>query len=124
MGGTDTFVYTTLTNSLLGTPSNYTFDRITDLTIGQDKIDGPKTVSSTQLQKLGAVNTLDQAGLQGVLTSTKFVANGAATFTYVDNGATRTFVAMNDGIAGFDVTKDAVVEITGYSGLLTNLSIV
>ena len=85
LGGTDTFSYTTLTNSLLGTPSNYTFDRITDFAIGQDKIDGPKTVSSTQLQKLGTVATLDQTGLQGVLTSTKFVANGAATFTYNDN---------------------------------------
>ena len=124
LGGTDIFVYTTLANSLLGTPSNYTFDRITDFAIGQDKIDGPKTVSTSQLLELGAVATLDQAGLQGVLTTTKFVANGAATFTYNDNGSIRTFVAMNDGVAGFDVTKDAVVEITGATGLLTNLSIV
>ena len=104
--------------------TGYTFDRITDFAIGQDKIDGPKTVSSTQLQKLGTVATLDQAGLQGVLTSTKFVANGAATFTYNDNGLIRTFVAMNAGVAGFDVNNDAVVEITGATGLLTNLSIV
>ena len=121
---TDTFVYTTLSNSLLGSPTNYTFDRITDFAIGRDKLDGPKTVSTSQLLELGAVATLDQAGLQGVLTSTKFVANGAASFTFGSGSNARTFVAMNDGVAGFDVTKDSVVEITGYSGSLSNLSIV
>ena len=123
-GGTDTFVFTTLTNSLLGSPTNYTFDRITDFTIGQDRIDGPKTASTSQVQELGTVATLDQAGLQAILTTTRFTANGAATFTYNDNGTLRTFVALNNNVAGFDVTKDAVVEITGYSGLLTNLAIV
>jgi len=124
LGGTDTFVYTTLANSLLGSPSGYTFDRITDFAIGQDKLDGPKTVSTTQFQRLGAVATLDQAGLQSVLTTTKLVANGAASFTFVDGGTTRTFVALNNNVAGFDGTKDAVLEITGYSGVLTGLSIV
>jgi hypothetical protein len=124
LGGTDTFLYTTLANSLLGSPSGYTFDRITDFAIGQDKLDGPKTVGLSQFQRLGAVATLDQAGLQAVLTSTKFVANGAASFTFIDGGTTRTFVALNNNVAGFDVTKDAVVEITGYSGVLTGLSIV
>jgi hypothetical protein len=123
-GGTDTFVYTTLANSLLGTPTNYTFDRITDFAIGQDRIDGPKTVSTSQVQELGTVATLDQAGLQAILTTTRFTANGAATFTYNDNGTLRTFVALNNNVAGFDVTKDAVIEITGASGLLTNLAIV
>ncbi|MFM7312705.1 MAG: bluetail domain-containing putative surface protein, partial [Cyanobium sp.] len=123
-GGADTFVYTTLANSLLGSPNGYTFDRITDFTIGQDKLDGPKTVSTTQFKRLGTVDTLDQAGIQQVLTTSTFVANGAASFTFVDGSGNRTFVALNDSTAGFDGTKDAVIEITRFSGLLSGLSIV
>ena len=41
------------------------------------------------------------------------------------SGATaRTFLALNDGTAGFLATTDAIVEITGYSGSLANLAVV
>ena len=32
--------------------------------------------------------------------------------------------ALNDSTAGFSATTDAIVEITGFSGLLSNLAVV
>ena len=98
-------------------------DKITDLVIGTDQVDGTTAVSALNTKELGAVTTLDQAGISTLLTSTVFGANQAATFTFVSGTSTRTFVAMNDGTTGFSSTTDALFEITGYAGLLTNLSI-
>ncbi|MBW4641512.1 MAG: VCBS repeat-containing protein [Goleter apudmare HA4340-LM2] len=113
--GSDTFRYNALTNSLL---SN--FDRITDLHISNDVIDGPNTVSAANLAELGAVTALTQADISAVLTNGSFVANRAATFSF----GSRTFLALNNGTAGFQENSDAVIEITGFSGNLTNLAIV
>ncbi|MDP2902463.1 MAG: bluetail domain-containing putative surface protein [Methylovulum sp.] len=49
-----------------------------------------------------------------------FEANGAATFTFHEE----TFLAMNDNIAGYLATTDAIVKITGISGELSDLVIV
>ncbi|MEH1971005.1 bluetail domain-containing putative surface protein [Nostoc sp.] len=112
--GSDTFRFA-LADSLL---SN--FDRITDLQIGTDRIDGPTAVSAANLKELGTVTSLDAAGVGALLTNSNFVANGATTFSF----GTRTFLALNNGTAGFQENSDAVVEITGFSGSLTNLTIV
>ncbi|MBW4641514.1 MAG: VCBS repeat-containing protein [Goleter apudmare HA4340-LM2] len=111
--GIDTFRFA-LSDSLLSG-----FDRITDLLIGTDFIDGPNAVSAANLAKLGAVTALTQAGISAVLTSSSFVANGVATFSF----GTRTFLALNDGTDGFLETSDALIEITGFSGNLNNLAI-
>ena len=121
--GIDTFRLA-LADSLLGTSGTPGYDKITDFAIGTDRLDGPTAVTAANLAKLGRVNTLDQAGISGVLTTTTFLANRAATFSFVDGGATRTFVALNNGTAGFSSTTDAIIDITGYSGSLTNLAIV
>ncbi|MEH1787453.1 MAG: Ig-like domain-containing protein [Nostoc sp.] len=113
--GADIFRYTLLADSLL---SN--FDRITDLKIGTDLIDGPNAVSAANLKKLGAVSALNQTAIGTVLTNNTFVANGAATFSF----GSRTFLALNNNTAGFQSANDAVIEITGFSGSLTNLAIV
>jgi VCBS repeat-containing protein len=112
--GADTFRFA-LTDSLL---SN--FDRIRDLQIGTDRIDGPNTVSKANLKELGAVTSLNAAGLGALLTNSNFAANGAASFSF----GSRTFLALNNNIAGFQEISDAVIEITGFSGSLTNLAIV
>ena len=112
--GADTFAYPLLNNSLLSG-----FDRILDLAIGTDKIDGPNAVSAANLAKLGAVASLTQTGISAVLTNGSFVANRAATFTF---GSQR-FVALNDGVAGFSETTDAIIAITGFSGNINNLAI-
>ena len=73
---------------------------------------------------LGAVSELTQSGIQAVLTTTKFVASGAATFTFGSGATARTFLALNDATAGFSATTDGILEITGYSGSLVNLAVV
>nr|WP_308796855.1 Ig-like domain-containing protein [Tolypothrix sp. FACHB-123] len=112
--GADTFRFA-LTDSLL---SN--FDRIRDLQIGSDRIDGPNTVSAANLKELGAVTSFNAAGLGALLTNSNFAANGAASFSF----GSRTFLALNNNAAGFQENSDAVIEITGFSGSLTNLAIV
>jgi hypothetical protein len=39
-------------------------------------------------------------------------------------GGDRTFLALNDSQLGFQAGKDLIVEITGYTGSLSNLAIV
>nr|MDZ8063515.1 VCBS domain-containing protein [Nostoc sp. EkiNYC01] len=112
--GTDTFRFA-LTDSPL---SN--FDRITDLQIGTDRIDGPNSVSAANLKELGAVTSLDAAGLGTLLTNSNFAANGAASFSF----GSRTFLALNNNTAGFQSNSDGIIEITGFSGSLTNLAII
>lgn len=114
LGGKDTFRYTNLLDSLLTQ-----YDRISDLVIGFDQIDGPTTVLPSNVRQLGAVAALSQSAIQQVLTTNQFVANGAATFTF----SSRTFLAINDSTAGFNASRDGVIEITGYSGNLNQLGI-
>ncbi|MBD2514093.1 hypothetical protein H6G93_03560 [Nostoc sp. FACHB-973] len=84
-------------------------------------IDRPNAVSAANLRKLGAVTSLDAAGVGALLNNTtNFVVNGAATFSF----GSRTFLALNDRTTGFQSTSDAVIEISGFSGSLTNLAIV
>ncbi|MDB9525669.1 hypothetical protein PN498_06690 [Oscillatoria sp. CS-180] len=110
----DTFFYSTLEHSLLSG-----FDIIVDLEIGIDIIDAPSAVSAEELLQLGPVRALHQAGLRAVLTNDLFPALGAATFTVEE----RTFVALNNEVAGFQAVSDAVIEITGYTGDLASFAI-
>ncbi len=118
--GNDVFRYSSLAQSRLSEDTlTDTFDVITDLAIAADTIDGVTAVSPNNVLQLGAVTALDATGLQAVLTPTNFVANGAATFTF----GSRDFVALNNGVDGFQVTSDAVIEITGFTGSLADLAI-
>jgi Ca2+-binding RTX toxin-like protein len=122
--GADIFDYnyksrTDWTDSLL---SNY--DAIKDFQIGIDVINGPRAISSAQIQKLGYVSALTETAIQKVLTPTNFVVNGASTFRFRDGLIDRTFLGLNDGRAGFSATRDSIIEITGFTGNLNNLSIV
>ena len=60
--------------------------------------------------------TLDATGIAARLTTATFTANSAAQFTF----GTRSFVAINDGTAGFSATTDAIIEVTGLTGTLGN----
>jgi hypothetical protein len=51
------------------------------------------------------------------LTTAVFKANYAAQFTFTKGSTTRTFMAINDSTAGFSTTADALVEITGLTGI-------
>ncbi len=112
--GSDTFRYLRLSESQLSS-----FDKITGLEIGTDTIEGPGKVDAADLQQLGAAASLTEADIQAVLTATDFVSGGAATFTQ----GSRTFLAINDGTAGFSAATDAIIDITGFTGDLADLSI-
>jgi Ca2+-binding RTX toxin-like protein len=116
--GIDTF-RCVLADSLLAA-----YDRITDLAIGTDVIDGPNAVAAARINKLGAVSALSELAISSVLTSSTFVSNGASIFTFVDTSGTRTFLALNDAIAGYNSVTDCLLEISGFSGSIGNLSVV
>ena len=115
--GTDRFDYRNLADSLLNN-----FDVITDFNANEDKF----IVSNPLSEFFSAffVTTLDVNSISGILTSTDFQANAAARFQLLSFGfknittRTRTFVAINDGIAGFDANTDAIIEVTGLTGTL------
>jgi hypothetical protein len=115
----DTFSFASLSTSNL---ANY--DRITDFAIGTDKLDSITAVSAKNINQLGAVSTFDLTGISALLTATSFAANKAATFSFADTAGPRTFLALNDATAGFSATNDAIVEITGFTGSLTNLAVI
>jgi Ca2+-binding RTX toxin-like protein len=117
--GADTFQYDTFNDSRL---ANH--DVIRDLAIGTDVIDGPRAIAAGQIRQLGSVTALTETAIQQVLTSGSFAANGAASFRFNDSGRVRTFLGLNDSRAGFLANSDAIIEITGFSGNLNNLSIV
>jgi serralysin len=125
--GADSFRYTALTQSLLTNPTNpaaFAHDRLTDFQIGIDSLDGPIAVTAANVREFGAVASLDAAAIAAVLTSTTFLANRAASFTLGSEAETRTFVALNNGQNGYQANLDSIIEITGYSGNLTDLAIV
>ncbi|BAY15674.1 hypothetical protein NIES2109_30130 [Nostoc sp. HK-01] len=107
--GVDRFDYRLLTDSLLNK-----FDKITDFNAntGNDLF----LVASTRAGFLnaGSVTSLDISGIQARLTMSNFGSNFAARFTF----GSRTFVAINDNIAGFNANTDTVIEVTGLSGTL------
>lgn len=112
--GNDTFRLALADSPLAG------FDKITNLKIGTDRIDGPSAVSAAALRELGAVTALTQDTIDDVLTAGTFAANGAATFSVEG----RAFLALNDGVAGFQEGTDAVIELVGFTGNLTDLAII
>jgi Ca2+-binding RTX toxin-like protein len=111
---TDSFSFPLLTHSLLTA-----FDHITDLEIGTDQILAPAAVAATAIVHAESIDALNEASIQQLLPNDLLVSLGAATFTFGD----RTFVVLNDGQAGFQAKQDAVIEITGYTGELTDLAI-
>ncbi|MBT9311095.1 bluetail domain-containing putative surface protein [Leptothoe kymatousa] len=118
-GNRNTFVYNRLSDSLLAS-----HDVISDLNIGSafviDTINGPAAVAAADVAQLGTAASLTETDIQAVLSATDFVSNGLATFSV----GSQTYVALNDGTAGFAATSDAVIEITGFTGNLSDLNIV
>ena len=116
--GRDIFRFN-LADSLL---ANY--DRITDLVIKSDSIDGPTAVTVNSFMELGTVSGLNLTSIQEVLTTTTFPATKAASFSYNDSAlGQRTFLALNDAVDGFNSFTDAIIEITGFLGRLDDIKI-
>jgi endoglucanase len=119
LAGKDLFRVGSLKQSLLAAG-----DRLTDFSIGVDSLDGPNAVAATEMARLGAVADLSEAGVGSLLTASSFQALKAATFSFGSGPTSRTFVALNDGVAGFQASADAVLEISGYAGDLRALTVV
>ena len=98
------------------------FDRITDLEIGVDVIDGPG--ASQRLTALGTVTSLSSRDLGAVLNNRALTANSTGAFSLGTGKESRTFLALNDGVAGFQAGMDSIIEITGFSGNLAALTVV
>jgi Ca2+-binding RTX toxin-like protein len=115
-GGADTFVYTTLSDGIVGGSSSArSFERIIGFTVGLDRFDVATAPPAGGFKTLGAVASLNDTGLTGLLNATNFGAHGAATFRFGSGTATRTFIAFNDASAGYNATADAVLELTSLS---------
>lgn len=100
-------------------------DRILNLQAGTDTIDSPQARSNPLYPKqLGAVKTLDSVGLSALLTNKTFAKNGAVSFTFDSGSSMRTFLAINDGVSGFNANSDSIIEITGFTGSLSSLGII
>ncbi|MDH6061155.1 hypothetical protein NWP17_12015, partial [Chrysosporum bergii ANA360D] len=105
-GRNDVFVYENLTNSLLNK-----FDVITDFNANQDSF--AVSNAATEFNNVGSPATFDTAAISAILTNLS--AHAVVQFTF----GSRTFVAINDGVAGFNANTDAVMEVTGLTGTLT-----
>jgi Ca2+-binding RTX toxin-like protein len=121
-GGQDTFRFAAGAALILGTTSP-SFERISDLVIGTDTLDGPNAVAAANVQQAGTILTsLTSDSISALLTNTNFLANGASTFTF-DSGGVRTFIALNDATPGYQSGTDSIIEITGYTGNFNNLNV-
>lgn len=115
--GTDKFDYRTLSHSLLAD-----FDRITDFTasLADDRflVSTARAgfISGGQVTTLITDAALTAAAISTRLTNANFLANFAATVKMGSGATSRTFVVINDAVAGFDAARDAVVEVTGFTG--------
>ena len=128
LAGADTFRLSSPSDALLPASATTPIDRITDFATGLDRFDAPvarSLATAVNPTGFGAVTDLSAAAIAAVLTPASFPAltttslGGAATFSF---GA-RTFLAINDGVAGFSAATDSILEITGFSGNLNQLKI-
>ncbi|MBE9058959.1 FG-GAP-like repeat-containing protein, partial [Sphaerospermopsis sp. LEGE 08334] len=111
----DRFVYTNLTDSLLGG-----IDSIKDFNNDTESDSFVVNTARSVFNNVGVVSGLNATAIGSKLTTTNFGANAAALFTI----GSKSYVAINDGTAGFDALSDAIVDITGYKGTLSTSSFV
>jgi serralysin len=119
--GSDTFGIEFLQHSSLSA-----YDRIVDFSIDADRLDAVNPIASSDVFRPAArAASLTSAEIQRVLPTNRFVARGAAVFTLnPDSSVVRTFIALNDGVAGFNHTTDSLIEITGYTGSISNFEVI
>ena len=108
--GIDHFDYRTLADSVLNS-----FDVIADFNANTGNDLFLVSTTRSQFSNAGTVATLDTVGITATLTTTSFIANAAAQFTF----GSSTFVAINDGTDGFSAVTDAIIDVTGLIGTLT-----
>ena len=128
--GGDTFVFR------FGQSISGAIDRITDFTIGEDKIDlltaGGLAAAAPVAFSLSANN--NTAGTIGNLVANVFTdadgarfsnqplgLNSAALVVATNSAIAGTYLIVNDGQSGYQAATDLIVDITGYSPNLPGL---
>jgi Ca2+-binding RTX toxin-like protein len=107
-GGANIFGYNALTESI-----RESFDIITDFN-NTDRILAPLSVESELLTaSLGSIASTNRAVVAGLLTAQTFMPNSVAAFTVT--GQVGTYIAMNDGNAGFQQFADSIIFLRNYS---------
>jgi hypothetical protein len=122
LSGRDRFQLTDLKNALF--VSSTTLDKVTSLLTTEDTFDSPLRSTAITPTAAGSASALTASAIGNRLNNTRFAANGAATFTFGSGSSMRTFLGINDGVAGYQAANDAIIEITGYSGALSSLQVV
>ena len=110
--GLDTLTYNSLGESLLTG-----FDVIQGYSgtgASLDSINAPAPIAPITLTaSKDTATALTEAAIQLVLTNAAFAANTAAAFTVT--GQSGTFIALNNGAAGFQAASDAIIQLSGYN---------
>ncbi len=132
--GDDLFDVRGSSDALIGGSTNSPlFESITDLQIaqtsGSDRIDtiatSQRTVRALSSQPTAltrtAITTLLNGSSGGVA---NFGPSAASAFTFGSGATQRTFLAVNDSLAGYDNTRDQIMEITGLTGSLATLVVI
>jgi len=110
--GLDTLNYNSLGESLLSG-----FDVIQGYSgtgASLDRINAPAPIAPITLTaSKGTATALTEAAIQLVLTNAAFAANTAAAFKVT--GQSGTFIALNNGAAGFQAASDAIIQLSSYN---------
>ena len=109
--GLDTLTYNSLGDSLLSG-----FDVIQGYSgtgASLDSINAPGSIAPITLTaSKGTATALTEAAIQLVLTNAAFAANTAEAFKVT--GQNGTFIALNNGVAGFQAASDAIIQLSDY----------
>lgn len=127
-GGADTFVFQFGQSLIAG------IDRITDFAIGTDKIDlrtqtglamnAPTTfsrASNSMATTLTALTSQVFLDANGAASGNQALGVNSAALVQVTGAIAGTYIAINDGIVGFQAGSDSLINITGYTGTLPAL---
>jgi hypothetical protein len=111
----DTFTYNALNESLLaGFDVIKDYDATSAVVASRDRINAPATIPVVNLTvSKGTAANISPAAIQAVLTAAAFGANTAAALKVT--GFTGTFVAFNDGVAGFQAATDSILQLENYN---------
>ena len=112
----DTFVFIRNRDSLLSGQ-----DRISDFDADNDQIQGRYAVGSSDIIS-ATIDNIGVTAFEAALSEAAFAAESAAVVTL--GSSSTTFIVLNDSTAGFQADNDAVIDITGYTGDISNLTII
>ncbi len=121
--GEDIFIYENSKESKLTTKSkNSNIDWIKDFDVNNDKISFAKGVEQESFLFLGDLDFLTSNCINNALKESCYLDFDTIGFNLKDQQ--KTFIAINGSKSGFQLNRDLVVEITGFSGNLENINII